>query len=396
MTRLGFWIWVFVGIWDLGFGISAAEPLKLTVQPEKVDRRSVLVEYGADTYQVSDPPFRLREQTTGVEVPCQWEVRDSSTIIRWQIPFLAAGESSRYVMDHAGSPAGSGAGVVRKENGEGSASIVVHGREVTRYHDAQKEIDQFWKPYFYPLLGPGDVHMTRGFPMETRPGEDQDHPHHVSVYLGHGDVNGKDFWSRQVPIHPASPATFESGTVVGRLWTENAWSIGESVVLREKRIVEFPNFSPEVMMDWTIYLTAGADTVTFGKTKEGSFAIRVAQGLTEKAGAVMVDSEGRHGEKEIWSKAAKWVDYSGTVEGKKVGISIMNHPDSFRFPTTWHARGYGLFAANPFMNEAHTMKKGESLTLKYRVYVHSGNADEGKVAEVYNGYAIPARVTVEK
>ena len=130
--------------------------------------------------------------------------------------------------------------------------------------------------------------------------------------------------------------------------------------------------------------------------KEGSFALRMAAGLSEVPAkgakdfglAMMSDAKGNKGENAIRADSAPWVDYTGEVDGKKVGVAVMNHPSSFRYPTTWHVRAYGLFAANPWILKGeNTLAKGESLVLRYRVYVHEGNSAAGKVADVFEGYA---------
>jgi hypothetical protein len=134
-----------------------------------------------------------------------------------------------------------------------------------------------------------------------------------------------------------------------------------------------------------------------GDTKEGTFAIRVVKALEEPA-VRMADSDGRVGEKQIWGKRAKWVDYSGSVEGEKVGIAIFDHPSNPKYPTYWHARGYGLFAVNPFgerdfyndkaRDGSLTIPAGKSLTFRYRALIHHGDASEAKVAEAYERYAV--------
>jgi hypothetical protein len=112
----------------------------------------------------------------------------------------------------------------------------------------------------------------------------------------------------------------------------------------------------------------------------------------------MLDSEGRHGEKEIWGKRANWVSYSGTIGGMPVGIAIFDSPASFRHPTTWMARAYGLFAANPFGVRAFTrdnsrdgswtIPEGESLRLRYRVLIYDGELTPGELARRYGAYAV--------
>jgi hypothetical protein len=100
---------------------------------------------------------------------------------------------------------------------------------------------------------------------------------------------------------------------------------------------------------------------------------------------------------KAWGQPAAWVDYQGPIDGKTVGIAIFNHPSSFRYPTYWHVRGYGLFAANPFGlhdfsggekgKGRATISRGASMTLRYRVLFHAGDEREGKVAERFSAYA---------
>ena len=109
-----------------------------------------------------------------------------------------------------------------------------------------------------------------------------------------------------------------------------------------------------------------------------------------------MNSEGQT-DRGTWGKRAAWVDYHGPLDGQVTGITIMNHPSSFRFPTYWHVRTYGLFAANPFglhdfegtseVDGTHELEAGESITLRYRVLLHRGDEKEGKVAEAFADYA---------
>ena len=110
------------------------------------------------------------------------------------------------------------------------------------------------------------------------------------------------------------------------------------------------------VMDFDVTFKA-LTKVTFGDTKEGFFAIRLAAGLEEpqkkspaepKRTGLMVDSEGKAGEKNIWGKRASWVDYFGELKGEKVGVAILDFPENPKHPSYWHSRSYGLFAANIF------------------------------------------------
>jgi hypothetical protein len=146
--------------------------------------------------------------------------------------------------------------------------------------------------------------------------------------------------------------------------------------------------------EFVVYATAGP--LDFGDTKEGTFAIRLAPELSAPRDH-MVNSKGAEGEKAIWGKPADWVDYSGTISGRKVGIAVFDSPKSFRHPTTWHARAYGLFAANPFgireftgnpeKDGSWTVPEGKSVTFRYRVLIYDGAFSPSQISEAYREYA---------
>ena len=152
-------------------------------------------------------------------------------------------------------------------------------------------------------------------------------------------------------------------------------------------------------IDFTITIKANDGDVTFGDTKEGSFAVRVADSMRvdAKKGGHIVNSE-KQLNAAAWGQPARWVDYTGPVEGETVGIAIMSHPQSFRPTPRWHVRAYGLFAANPFGEKdfpnpgaadqgAVTIKKGDSLTLKYRVWLHKGDTNVEAIEREYRDFA---------
>ena len=145
------------------------------------------------------------------------------------------------------------------------------------------------------------------------------------------------------------------------------------------------------IIDFIINLTAQVD-VTFGDTKEGAFAIRLADAFTEKKGGQMVDADGRKQMAQVWGKRSNWVDYSAEVEGEKLGVAIFDHPQNPHHPTYWHARDYGLFALNPFGQQAFDPKadeshmklaKGQKITFRWRVIIHPGDAESAHLADLY-------------
>jgi hypothetical protein len=151
-------------------------------------------------------------------------------------------------------------------------------------------------------------------------------------------------------------------------------------------------------IDFRITITAQDEKIVFGDTKEGSLGMRVggAMAVDDKAGGKIVNSDGLQ-DAEAWGKRAAWVDYSGPIDGQQVGIAILNHPASFRYPTYWHVRTYGLFAANPFglhdflnrpdADGSLSLARGESFSLYYRIIVHVGDAEAAGIAAAFDRYA---------
>ena len=161
------------------------------------------------------------------------------------------------------------------------------------------------------------------------------------------------------------------------------------------RVYGLPETGQNIDLDLTLIADFG--DVFFGDTKEGSFGIRLAHFFTEKEGAIILNSEGETGEIGCWGKAARWVDYSTKISQESLGITILDHPQSFRHPTYWHARGYSLFAANPFglhdfyndetQDGSHLMKQGESISFHYRIYIHPGNAIPSDIEKEYRSFS---------
>jgi hypothetical protein len=290
---------------------------------------------------------------------------------------------------------------------EGSFRVEVEGREFTSLRPGPR------KPYFYPVIGPSRAEFTRAYPMREVEGESRDHPHQRSMWLTHGDVNGFDFWASD-PLNGKNPrfGTIEqqgkseaiSGIALGVLRTNNRWLDPTATSLcLDERTWRFWDFQGTRVIDCDVTLKALDADLTFGDTKEGTFGLRVPSSMdaNKGQGGQIVNAEGLR-DTAAWGKRSAWVDYSGPVDGELVGIAILNHPESFRFPTAWHVRDYGLFAANPFgyhdfgIKEPgrFTLAPGETLHLSYRVILHLGRAEQGRIVEQFQAYAKPPRVEV--
>jgi hypothetical protein len=265
---------------------------------------------------------------------------------------------------------------------------------------AELDYSTYAKPIVYPIYGPGQVPMTRNYPMVLGvSGEATDHPHQKSMWLAHGDINGVSFWDEkgkiitervlEVDENPARPSV----TLRNKLVAPDGATVAHETVS-----LAFSAAPDARIIDWDAKYHADDADLKFGDTKEGMMAIRTHPNLQLEgptANGTATNSNGVTGP-SIWGKAAKWVDYSGTIDGQAVGISIFDHPSNFRHPTPWHAREYGLIAANPFglshfigssQNGSHVVPKGESLRFRYRFVFHRGNAEQANVAELYEAFA---------
>jgi hypothetical protein len=259
------------------------------------------------------------------------------------------------------------------------------------------------RPFFYPVIGPTGVNVTRNWPMKEGKDEAQDHVHHKSLWFTHGEVNGVDFWGEGSGSGKIVHDRFldvTSGADLGVIKSKNKWVAKDGkVVCTDTRTHRFYNRPDAKMMDFEITIHASEGKVVLGDTKEGSMAIRLAPTMRLK-GKVgkghIVNSQGDR-EGQTWGKRAAWCDYYGPVDDQVVGVAIFDHPSNPKHPTWWHVRDYGLFAANPFgvhdfENKTKgvgdiTIPDGESLTFKYRFYFHKGDEKQGKVAENYREYA---------
>lgn len=277
------------------------------------------------------------------------------------------------------------------------------------------------KPYFWPLQPLPGKAVTRGWPMEDAPGEAKDHVHQKSAWFCHGDVipegidftkhikgvAGVDFWSEHkghgkiVCVEVGKPV--QQGNHA-RVTTRNEWRTAEGQkILDETRTIHLHTLGRGThLLVLDIELRASVCPITFGDTKEGSMGIRVRETVRADRKGTLVNAEGKKGEGAAnnvartgcWGLVSAWCDYSGPVDdaGSVAGIAVFADPAN-KLDTAWHARNYGLLAANPFgrkksgfparrsQAELVRLAKGEQLRLRYGLFLHTGDAVQGKVAD---------------
>ncbi len=340
----------------------------------------------------ADPPKGLTWSTRPIPVQ-----RDGDDLVF----ILPSAEEGRELVLEAAEDAWPGGVEVREEGGK--IHIQIDGEPFTTYNYAGVEA----RPYFWPVLAPGGTPVTRAYPMRNDiPGETTDHRHHRSLYIAHGNVNGTDNWSEEpghgFTVHAATDELV-SGPVFGRLRTTSHWTDKDRrTILDQKLTVTVWRGNDRYrMMDVEVDLIASYGEVLFGDTKEGGIlSVRVATPMDVRNGGRILNSFGGINEDETWGRPAHWCSYWGNVQGKPVGVVVMDHPVSFRHPTCWHVRDYGLMTANPFAWHDYTggrtrgdyvLQSGSRLRFRYRVLVSAGEADAHDVQGRYMDFvAAPA------
>jgi len=286
------------------------------------------------------------------------------------------------------------------------------------------------KTVLYPIVASNGVTITRGFPLETRPGERTDHPHHIGAWFNYGDANGIDYWNNSDAIneeHKHKMGIIRHDQIIeiidgnskGELLVSANWLKPDGeILLKEKSKFIFYSQTNQRMIDRIATLTAEKEHVLFNDNKEGAFAIRVARQLehpsdhpvklsdmhgketdvpvlnNEGVSGNYLSSEGIEG-MDVWGKRAKWIALDGVINNKEVTVVIFDNPKNVGYPTYWHARGYGLFAANPFGQNVfsegkeslnYSLKAGDSVTFKYRILIIDGEKNKKKIESEYQKF----------
>ncbi|TWU24727.1 DUF6807 domain-containing protein [Bythopirellula polymerisocia] len=269
------------------------------------------------------------------------------------------------------------------------------------------------RPVLWPVIGPTGEPMTRAWPVgPTNLNEKHDHIHHRSVWISYEGVNDIDFWQQEEKgVERTFPAgiqkhrefkKIEANDDTAVIVTVNDWLGPDGTkICEDERTWTFGTDVDQRWLDCRFVLTASEGELRLADSKEGFFAVRVADSMNvdHKQGGRIVSSRGLT-DAAAWAQPAEWVDYQGPVAGETVGLAIFTHPESLNYPAPWHVRTYGLFAGNPLGELAFTdgdskvqerplrmtLAKGESLVLHYRIVLHRGDEKQAQLAEKYAEY----------
>ena len=311
--------------------------------------------------------------------------------------------------------------------------VLVDGQPFTAY----RWPDTLKVPVLFPLRTASGTIITRGFPLEPRLGERVDHPHHVGLWLNYGNVNGVDFWNNSTALPPAQQA--KMGTVVhrrivktsggaghGELEVEMDWNMPDGQpVLHETADFIFRAGPGRRVVDRISTLTALDQPVVFKDDKEGLLGLRVRRELEQPSNEAVTftdasgrpttvkaldnsgvsglyhSSEGKTGD-AVWGTRGRWTMLTGKVNQEAIALLLLDHPQNAGFPTYWHARGYGLFAANPLgqrifsngkENLNFTLLPKTSTTFRYRLVILNDAASPDQAEAQYRQFVGRSEIT---
>ncbi len=283
--------------------------------------------------------------------------------------------------------------------------------------------DTIMKPFLFPLNTVDGITVTRGYPLKPMAGERTDHPHHTGMWMNYESVNGLDFWNNSTAIAADKKINYgiiKHDKILSQVASKDKATLTVSatwvrpdghVLLNEKTAYVFSVKGSRFFIDRSTTLTANDTTVLFKDVKDGFLGIRVARVLEmpSKEPGVFVDAHGNQTKvpvdnngvtglytnsdgvtgDSVWSTKGPWCMLTGMKDGKNITIAIFDYPSNVGYPTYWHARGYGLFAANPLGRKVfsngkeelnYSLKPGASMSFHYKVLVQSG--EKGRSEEM--------------
>jgi len=330
-----------------------------------------------------EAPVLVLRAADGTE--CLAEKDPCGSAYQVMLPAMAAGESCDLEIEEKdGAEPAAG---VACEQAEGRVAVSLAGSPFMTFHHSA----DYPKPVINPILTPGGTNMLRE-PMAAY--TKAEHPWQRGLTLMQGAINGVDCWNEPDP--QVSGRTEQDslevlhGPLSLTLASENSWYQGDRPLMADSRSYRlFATARETAILDIALTLKAVHWPVAIGGTKEAGFlCIRVNPTMNASDGGTMRNVYGAADETGCWSKSSHWMDYYGPVGDETVGFAIFDHADNFRYPTTWHVRGYGLFAPNPWMfREDHQLAENESLTFRWRVVIHTGDTDSAGIPGLFLDYA---------
>ena len=219
------------------------------------------------------------------------------------------------------------------------------------------------KPVLDPIRSAKGTPVTRGWPLNPRPGERVDHPHHVGLWFNYESVNGIDFWNNSDALKPEDApkmgtilhrriVSATSGADRGELVTESDWVLpGGKTLMHERTQFIFSGDATTRTIERVATLTALDERVVFADAKDGMLGMRVARQLEQPSNEPLVftdiagratnvpamdntgvtgqytSSEGKTGD-AVWATRGRWTMLTGVIGDEAVTVAIVDHPSN--------------------------------------------------------------------
>jgi hypothetical protein len=378
------------------------QEISLKIGPTTIDQPITPIWGIISTPTATSNVIEISDKITDKKLWAHVSPRDgTSSWINLILPSCPAKTSWDFTGDLSQNQVNLPSAVTLKQVDDKTIAIHLFGQQISQLHYNKFELAN--RPCLYPMISPSGIGITRNYPMGIGEKEREDHPHHTGIWTAWGRVGWTDNWAfgprcgRQI-VQDVKIAT---NPIFGNIILTLSWinTRGKPQLAETREITIYAIDNPYII-DFTIRLRA-LGRVTLGDTKEGGFlSLRVATPMDVPRGGKIENSRGQMStddttESNVWGQRAEWCDYSGTVEGKAIGVAIFDHTNNYNFPTYWHVRNYGLMSANPlglsyFLGRGHNgsldLKKQQEIVFRYRLIVHDGDAKVGQIEQQYAVY----------
>ncbi len=325
--------------------------------------------------------FLLRPLEGGPPVYAEYDAAIAS--LQFVLDSIEAGGELRLAVEPAGTGSAA-ADIFHVEQTDRRVDVFRANALLFSYHFGEGVV----KPYLNPLNGPSGRSMLRE-PLPPESGID--HPWQRGVTFMHGSVKGLDCWN-EIPGERFGRTVQDDircrvTPLSASLCSRNTWldAAARPLMADERSFTVYAAPDWPLVMDVRLELQASHGDVVLDGTKEAGFlALRIHPALSGASGGRIENCYGAKGEAECWGRPAHWVDYSGRTDGRQEGVAVFDHPRNLRYPTRWHVRNYGLFAPNAwYWDGSYTIPSGLSLSFRWRIVVHAGDADQAQIRELF-------------
>jgi hypothetical protein len=391
-------------------GAMKAQSVTIELAAGDHDRVNTPIVFDLPTALAEAPHVKLERADTGIRLDAQIDRIQGDAVPK--VVFLLgqkleAGDTRRYVLSAADeAPAGDVYhGTVEVERNAETIHVAANRRPVLDYNIATLLPPDPQEPYYrrsgqiHPLRAPSGAIVTDDFPP------DHAHQHGVMFAWTSTTFEGRpiDFWNQkklQGTVEHRRVIGLESGPVFGRFEVGlrhvnlNA-PAGPTDVLDETWSVRVYNFTEVFVLDVLSVQRAARHPLHINKYHYGGMAIRGARPwLTPPCRMIT-----RLGDDRAAGNHSRpgWVDMQGSIDDATAGVTIMDHPDNFRYPQPVRLHpDKPYFCFSPQVIDGFDITAEAPYVSRYRFVTRDGELDRARLDELWHNWTDPPTVRVVK